>query len=281
MLGLLQFTLAAVLVSPLPDQVDGSMRVDGDTVTLTHVRAHFHDNAEGLMNHKKELRILLTDRAVPGTALYGTSFPPIWQMAMKGEVQGILLDLDPAKPTEVQYILLMKPKQKGASLMTGTLSVTGKNIFENWKYTTGRVSGSVDQQKDGIEGGDIPKLAYKATFDTAVAKEPAVTQDLKGAQAQASLQVKTVKASAEAMSRGDFVALKKLATKQGAAHLDEMIAQAGPEAKNLAKRFGDEMKASVKKVKRVVVRGNRAIVMMEGGMSANVVLEGGVWKTDN
>jgi len=202
-------------------------------------------------------------------------------MAIRGEVQGILLELDPAKPNDVHSILLMKPKQKGASLMTTSLSVTGSEIFKGWKYSEGHVAGSVDQQKESISGGELPTVAYKAHFDSDIVAEPRVTQDLKGAPAMASPQVKAIQASADALSRGDFAALKKLATKQGAARLDEMITQSGPQAKTLAKQFGDQMKASLKKVKRVVVRGDHAIVIMAEGMSANLVLEGGAWKADN
>jgi hypothetical protein len=273
--------IALVLTARLPNQAEGTLRAGDITIKLSHVRAHLHDNAEGLMDRKKELRILLTDREVPASSLYGVAFQPIWHMAMRGEVQGILLELDPTKPNEVHSVLLMKPKQKGASLMTTSLSVTGSEIFKGWKYTGSHVSGSVDRQKEAVPGGEMPSLSYTASFDSDILPEPKVTQDLKGAQAVASPQVKMLVTSADALTRGDFATVKKMASKQGAARLDEMITQAGPQAKALAKQFGTEMKTSLKKVKRVVVRGDRAIVIMPDGVSMNVILEGGVWKTDN
>ncbi|MCW5758631.1 MAG: hypothetical protein KIS90_02525 [Phenylobacterium sp.] len=43
----------------------------------------------------------LTDREVPPSALYGQSFPPIWHMARRGEVKGVLIEFDPDDRTAV------------------------------------------------------------------------------------------------------------------------------------------------------------------------------------
>jgi hypothetical protein len=54
-----------------PGTATGTLNVDGDAVTLTHAYAHLHDNAEGWLDYKKEMRILVSDREVALDALSG------------------------------------------------------------------------------------------------------------------------------------------------------------------------------------------------------------------
>jgi hypothetical protein len=272
----------ASLPSAASSTVEGTLSVDAQKIKLTHARAYLFDNAEGTSSRKKELRILLTDREVPASSLYGTAFPPIWHMGMKGEVQGILIDLDPADPKKVNSILLLKPKEKGRSLMSTSINVEGSKVFQGWKYGGGRVSGSISRGKDDIpQNEDVGNVSYTAKFDIAVDPGPPVTQDLKGAQALASPQVKALMLSADAMVRADFPALKKLASVEGAKRIDELIEMTGAQAKTIAKQSGTEMKGLLKKVKRVVVRGDRATVILPEGNSTTVVREGGAWKADH
>ena len=73
--------LASVLAQAVPGNlVEGTLRVNGMPVTLKHVRAHLHDNAEGLISRKKELpfgmlvgpreEVLWTDAHVAFLAFY-------------------------------------------------------------------------------------------------------------------------------------------------------------------------------------------------------------------
>jgi hypothetical protein len=283
-LPLLALLATTFLAGPAPDKssCEGTIRVNSTPVELKHVRVHLYDNAEGLATRKKELRILLTDREVPASSIYGTAFPPVWHMAMEGKVQGVLLELDPSDPNNINTILLMKPKQKGRSLMTMSISESGGKVFEGWKYGGGRVSGALKRGKEGNSADeDLPNIVYAVKFDAAVDPGPPVTQDLTGAKALASPQVKVLAQAADAMSKADFAALKNLSSAAGKVQIDEMIAMTGPQAKQSAKQSGTELKAMVKKVKRVVVRGDRATVLMPDGLSVSMVLEGGTWKMNN
>ena len=69
--------------------VQGSLQVDGVTVPLTHAIAHLHDNAERLLRHPRELRVLLADRDVPQQALAGIALGPLLRMAREGRVRGL------------------------------------------------------------------------------------------------------------------------------------------------------------------------------------------------
>jgi len=282
------FTIFVIALSIFTQAADGSSAVSGslqigsDEIILTHVRAHLFDNAEGTSSRKKELRILVTDRQVPANSLYGTAFTPIWQMAMRGEVKGLLLECDPANSNEVTSVLLMKPTQPGMSLATISYSATGGSIFSDWKLTRGRVAGSFDRTREPIAGSDdSSRTAFKFKFDVSIDPGPPVTQDLKGSAALASPQVKALSLVADAMARADFAAMKRLSTVQSNAHLAELLASAGARAGGLAKANGTEMKKLLKTSRRVVVRGDRATVIMPGGNSASVARENGIWKSDN
>ena len=54
-----------------PGRVQGTLQVNGQAITLTQAYAHLHDNAEGLLDRPRELRLLLTDREVPQESLSG------------------------------------------------------------------------------------------------------------------------------------------------------------------------------------------------------------------
>lgn len=277
-------TLATILAQPAPKAgiADGTLRINGMPIKLTHAFAHLHENVEGQLMGKRELRILLTDREAPAGSLRGLAFTPIWQMAMRGKVQGVLLKLDPATPNTVNAVVLLKPTQPGRSLMSSAISVSGGMLFKDWQFGGDRVSGSIDWGKDrSSDNEDIPNVAYTARFDALVTQEPAVTQDLKGAAAAASAPVKALLLAADAMARADFPALKKFSSARAGMRVDEMLATSSAKAKATAKQSGAEMKTLLTKVKRVIIRGDYATVLMADGFAAAAVREGGTWKSDD
>src|SRR5690242_11306184 len=89
--------------------VKGTLKINGQPVELKHAYAHFHDNAEGLLDHPKEVRVLVTDRPVPQASLQGLVFLPIRDLAKDGKVKGLLFELDPKNPNTVAVTLLQQP----------------------------------------------------------------------------------------------------------------------------------------------------------------------------
>src|SRR5687768_3933207 len=115
--------ILAMIGSPAsaePGTVKGTVEARGKAVELKYSYAHLHDNAEGLLTRPRELRILLSDREVPPDALHGISWLRVEDMAMEGKVQGLLLELDPAKPDTLVAVLLARPAEAGLSLQRTT-----------------------------------------------------------------------------------------------------------------------------------------------------------------
>ena len=68
MIKRLVWILAVLLISSQVAQaidtgtLSGTLRIGDEVVELREVYAHFHDNAEGLLDRPKEMRIVLSDR---------------------------------------------------------------------------------------------------------------------------------------------------------------------------------------------------------------------------
>jgi hypothetical protein len=92
--------------------------------------------------------------------------------------------------------------------------------------------------------------------------------------------VKALLAQAAALEKGDFPAARKLMTARASAWLDRMIQMAGPQAKAQARQGAAELRKMLKGALRVVVRGERAVVILPEKSSTSLRREGGVWKAD-
>jgi hypothetical protein len=132
-----------------PGRVQGFLQVNDKTIALTQVYAHLHDNAEGLIDRPKELRLLLVDREVPQEALADIAFLPVEQMAREGRVQGLLLRLDPSDNKRLLVTLLYPPTEPGQTLMTQTVSTTGRKPPIELKIGGfNRVGGAVEHYEE-------------------------------------------------------------------------------------------------------------------------------------
>lgn len=266
-----------------PGTVQGSLRANDKTIPLRQAYAHLHDNAEGLLDRPKELRILFTDREVPQESLIGIAFLSVENMARDGRVQGLLLRLDPDKPDNINATLLVAPAEPGMSLVTQSLSATGQKLFKDFKFTPTRVLGAIEHRDDRARSpSEIPVMAYSIQFSAPVFNEPAVTADLKSKDAQASPQVRALIERARALARGDFAAAKKLSTERGGSHIDRMVKMLGAEATKQAREAGAEMEKQLRQVRRVVVRGERAVAILAKGAGwSTLARQGGEWKSDD
>jgi hypothetical protein len=279
------FIFLAAIQSALaidPGTVQGSLQVNATTIPLKQVYAHMHDNAEGLLDRPKELRILLTDREVPPGALAGIAFLPVEDLARQGQVQGLLLKLNPDKPDNITATLLFKPAQPGMSLMTQTLAMTGQKVFKEFGVANQRVTGAIEQRDARAGTAEMPSLAYAAKFSAPLFNEPAVTADLKGKDAQGSAQVRALLARARAFGSGDFATVRKFSTERSYRNVDQMLKQLGANAAAMAKDAGKDMEGGLAKVQRVVVRGDRAVAISGKKDSwFTLAQEGGEWKSDD
>ena len=260
-----------------PASARGTVTIGGERIAITHALAVQRDNAEGLLESANELRIALTDRELTPEQLWGIAFLPVTTLANDGKVRGLLIRLDPANRNRAVVTVLARPRA-GETLANVTLESTA-GALPAVKLADGRASGSVERSLAGE-----PATAVAVTFSAPVLQEAKVTEDLRGAAAQASPQVKTLAAAARALSQGDLAAHGKLSTATARARSEQMFAQPGApkgaELSKMLKQTGDEMRKDVAKAQRVVVRGQRAVVLLGAGAFQAMALEDGVWKID-
>lgn len=265
-----------------PGTVQGSLHVGGAAIPLQHAAVHLHDNAEKLLDRPKELRILLADREVPQDALAGIAFLPVTQMAKEGKVRGLLLQLDPDNGRQVVVTLLHAPAVPRQSLATQTLNATGQEVVKKLAIANNRVSGEIEHKDTRAAGSaDLPKMDYALRFSAPLFSEPPITADLKGKAAQASPQARVLREKARALAKGDFEALRRISTQRAARQSDAFIAQAGAQAKSFAKEAAADLEKSLKKLQRVVVRGERAVAIFGEKEWMNFARQRGEWRLDD
>jgi hypothetical protein len=237
---------------------------EGARMEFSHAIAFSQDNAEGLLDNGPRVRVLLSDKDVPVSALYGIAFPPVRTMARNGEVRGVLLEFNPADRTTLQVTVLHRPAE--ADEFAPSISLANSEGL--WK----RLDASATRIGGEFEPGDAATdLAF--TFSAPVFTDP-VQADLRGADAQRCEQIRVLVARAEAIGRGDMAAAYALSSRQSAAQL-----RALPPA--LMKQGADStplMVRSLKAIQRVVVRRETAVALMSDGSWLSLVLEDGAWK---
>ena len=260
----------------------GTITVNNETIVISHVYVHLHDNAEGLLDYPKELRIVFSDRQVPQESLRGIIFLPVEDLAREDRMSGLMIRLNPNDPGKVVITLLHAPPTSRHSLMTLTLSSTDKKLFKKLIVSKTRVDGDIEHFDTRESGGtDLPKLSYKAIFSAPLFNELPITADLKGAAAQKSPQIKVYREKIIAMKKGDFETVKRLSSERANRRDAAMLAQLGDQAKGMAAEGAREMEQSLKEVKRVVVRGDSAVILFSKKQWVTFVREGTNWKTDD
>ena len=245
-----------------PGVASGRYTDDETEIVFTHAIAIERDNTEGLLEYAREIRIALTDREIPLSALLGQGFPPIWSMASEGRVRGVLLSLNPTDRTGMVVTVLDKP-EPGYSLTNLSVS-DSEGLWSRLDVASNRVIG--ETRPDAME-----KLT--ANFSAPLFNDR-VKADLKGPAAAASEPAQAVVARAEALIRGDMAAAAALSTEASAARLRTFP----PEALAMIRRELPKVVDRMKSVRRVVIREQTAVIFLGPGEYANATREGGVWK---
>ena len=286
LIGLFGFTVPTCSFAIDPGTATGTLKIDNDSVTLTHAYAHLHDNAEGWLDTPKEMRILAADREVDQEALSGMNpFFTLSYMVRQGSVRGVLLRFDPGKPNTIIATVLYPPKDQKYALTNKKLSDREKSPLKKLIISDVRVSASLNQSTDGNQELGWPAVSYNFSFSAPLFKEPAVTATMKGKQALNSPQAKAVLAKAAAMAKGDLDKVKQLSTERMIRQIDMSMSQMSQEeAKNMMRESGLETERSVKKGKlRLIVRGDRASLIVEekdGNVMFGFIRGNGNWIVD-
>jgi hypothetical protein len=240
----------------------GRYNDDGTEVGFSHAIALAMDNAEGFLDREKGLRVLLSDREVPVSAICGLAFPPVWSMARSGQLKGLLLKFDPADRTSLVVTVFSPP---GSGFSFPSLSISNSEGL--WSRLEVSATRAVGELKD--DASSKLNLRFSAPVFT-----NAVEADLKGPAAANSEPVKVLMARAQAIGRGDMKAAAALSTPSAA----EGLIDAPPELLKAAPGLAAELTRSLKGAKRVVIRRETAAVMLGPGEWASVARVDGVWK---
>jgi len=279
-IGMTHSNRAATTIDP--GKAEGTLQVNEKKIPLRYAYAHLHDNAEGLLEQAEKLRVLVTDREVSPNELAGIAFLPVMELAKQGRVQGLLFEMSPDDPNNVVMTLLTPPSKPGQFLIRESINVTDQDLFKDWSLTSQRVVGAIERHGAREPNlSDFPAVSYSIRFSAPVFNEPAVTADLKGKAAIDSPQARILSAKADALTKGDFAAVRSISTERANRQNEAVFALGGEKATLMARQAGAEMKKNVSKIQRVVERGERAVVIFSSKQWATFVREGGVWKSDN
>ncbi|HEY0649762.1 hypothetical protein [Phenylobacterium sp.] len=243
----------------------GRYNDEGVDFKVTHAIALAIDNAEGFDDREKGLRVLLSDRKVPVSALCGIAFPPVWGLAREGKLEGLLLNFDPADRTSLVATILTKP-EPGYSMATTTIS-NSEGLWKRLEANPTRVVGELN-----ADASERMVFEFSAPVFT-----NAVEADLKGPAAAASEPVKVLLARAEAIGRADWKAAAALSTEDGARNFDAVP----PEILKQAPKMAAQMVRQLRAAQRVVIRRETAAVMLGKGEWASVARVDGVWKASD
>lgn len=262
---------AAVAVAAAPQAVlaadagaaSGAYRDDGLNLPFRHAVAMLLDNAEGVQEHARTLRVLLSDVEAPPQVLHGLVFPPVRALARAGRIRGVLLEFDPADRNSLQATVLARPDDPNTFLPNLSLS-NSAGLWSRLEVGAAQVSGELKPDEDG-------KLA--ATFTAPIFTDP-VEADLKGPAAAASEPAKVLIARAEALAKGDLAAALSLTN-------DSMGEQLKAMPPGMLKQASAQIPALIKELKgarRVVIRRETAAVQGAHGDWMSLEKVDGAWK---
>ena len=283
-------TVPALAQSPYAGTATGSLVVDGKAIPLKYSYVVEVDNVEeaGLQmaSARKSTVIVLCDQALPLASVCNREAPfaerrsPAQYMApvTKGvayKVYGILLKLEPGKANPRAADLLFPNNDSLSMTIAGTEypdRVTG--LKRDGKFLSGAAQ-LTTVQATHLEKGP-KKYKYNVIFRAPVLQEEPVKENLEGSAALASAPVKVIKQYMEAGKKGDAASLKSLTA---ATHLSYTSNKEFLESLKSV-----EMEKLPEQVKRVVVRGDTATVVVVNEQPSysqvmmHLVREKGDWK---
>ena len=260
--------LFALSPAPLMAQstATGTYSEDGVSIALSHGVALRKDDSEGILFDEAGIWVLLSDTAADPSALAGGLFPPAYDMAKHGKLQGVLFVIKPGNRTDLSVSVLAARDNSQGSFRTLSLSKTPE-LWDKLVVGPTRISGT-------LVSGET-----RFSFDLPIAENP-ITADLHGAAAQASPQLAVLMANARAWIAGDLNAVKATVTRRKQAEIDGYSAA---ERAQLSTQGVADMKAllaAMPKLDRVVVRGDTASIKTPDGGAYDFTREDGAWKVD-
>lgn len=283
----ISFFVALLATTPLawaidPGIAEGTIVIGKTTVPLKTALAHAYDDAEGL-GEGPELRILLTDRPVAAGLLRGYGTSELETAAREGKLKGVLLRVDPKKPTGTVNGTLLLASGDPQRALTFFTADGGPPAFERFQLGDNRVVGTFRLRLDGEEDGE-GALAIDATFSAPVFQDPPITARLAGKEALESAPAQAVLAYETALRAGDLSALPRHATPARVREVEAYQARMGDKAfRAMVEQAIPDAAVRRKQPWKVFVRGDRATVIIhdnEGEQIQALVRDNDGWKVE-
>ena len=246
-------------------RLEATLHYNGRTMPLTKMLVLQNGNEEGLEDGP-HLRIYLSDGEIPVGVAGGAGTLRAKAFARDAGISGVVILADPSGKSLAGAIYLLN----APGLEPGSFaSSNGTDTFKELHVAAGRATGSA-----AIDG---EAFTLDANFDAPLTAYP-VTSDLTGKAAIDSAPVKVLIAYRDALQKGDMAAIARVATAEQVKGLSEFRSQAGEKAFRAAVKQEGGGAAVAKAVKRLIVRGSTASVVLKGGEVAELALEGDAWK---
>lgn len=138
---LLAFVPTAAAIDP--GRVTGYLVVSGTRIELRNAYAQRQGNHDSRLPSTPELRIVLADREIQQDSLRGQETPPVLELALSGEVRGLLIRMDPADTSTATVTILAAPAAGSHSLVTHRYSRPGATPLRDLRVSPQRVGGDI------------------------------------------------------------------------------------------------------------------------------------------
>jgi hypothetical protein len=284
LLAILLLTVATPAPATEPGSAQGSVTVGETATPLTHVYAWEEaDIPEMLFEGSPERRIVLlvVDRPLPPDAR--ADMGSAIELATRGELRGVYLDLDAADGTPHNGALIARPEENPNSF---TILGDGSDVVvENFRYEDGKLSLASRSAKpldlyDFAGTGGPTSFTFEAAIEAPVEPAPKLVSTLEGDAVAASEQATALAAFLQAIEAEDAAQIRAtvlsnqpgaemLETPEGIAQFKGMILAGGDAATQMAKLL------------KIYVYETHSVVLFkeEGGWSTMpLTREDGRWK---
>ncbi|MEP7269970.1 MAG: hypothetical protein ABI882_00620 [Acidobacteriota bacterium] len=266
-----------------PGVANGTLQITGEAIELKYAYAFQCDNAEGMLDGP-ELRILVSDRELPDDVIAGWNGSMRLQpMVREGRVRGILLKIDPARPTaSLNGTLLFPPSSPMESLLLFTS--TGNNEIRKLQIANNRVVGEAQYEMKPGEGQEMPAFKFSFSFGAPLFHDQEVTARLTGASAARSAPTQSLLAFEKAVRENNLVLARTLITEAKWHEIEAHRAQVGDATfKQFVRQMIPPSAQRVRQVRQVIIRRSRAVIILNDGsgkIAMGLAQADGKWKVD-
>ena len=246
--------------------VEATLTFAGQTHKLDHVLIVRAGNEEGMDASGPRLRIYLSDAEIPLRLAGGATDLGAKGYAQQAGLSAVVVFADPAgKDRGAQLSLL----NAAGTQQPGFATASDTNALSEFQVAAEHASGAIT-----FQGGQI---GLTAKFSAPITANP-ITADLTGKAALESPPVQALAAYDAALAKADMAALAKCTTALRLKQIQAFHDQAGEKAFRQAVKSETGGPPLAQTVKRVIVRGESASVVLKGGEVAELVQENGAWK---